>query len=270
MPAAAVPESRHRLEHYAPRAERLLLLTAWLFGAAALAEAVRYLVLLRNRTRLIDPTVLTVSDVLVWVCSVGAAVSALSSAVALAGWLVRLRRQTFARSGTADPRAPLTIAFGCLVPVVNLLWPGVHLTEVASAHDDPRLLRAVRIWWCAWAANGALVAAALLWRTADSLQVEADGVAFTALTDAVAAGVAVLTLSVVRLFDGRDLRGRARLAHRWVVTIDPVVPVIEPVQAGGEPRDADEEAMTEDLRIEHGEQGRSRERDRTQEEVVAK
>ena len=270
VPAPAAPEVHHRLESYAPRAERLLLLTAWLFGAAALAEVARYLVLLRNRTRLIDPTVLAVSDVLVWACSVLAAVCALGSAVALAGWLVRLRRRTFARSGAADPRSPLTIAFGCLVPVVNLLWPGVHLTEVASTHADPRLLRAVRIWWCAWVANGLLVAAALLWRTADSLQAEADGVIFTAFTDAVAAGVAVLTLAVIRLFDGRDLRGRARMAQRWVVTIDPAVPVIEPVQAGGEPRDADEDAMTEDLRIENGEQGRSREQDRLQEEVVAK
>ncbi len=270
VPAPAAPEIHHRLERYAPKVEQLLLITAWLFGAAALAEIARYLILLRNRTRLIDPTVLAVSDAFVWICSVGAAVSAVTAAVALVGWLIRLRRRAFARSGAADPRSPIAIAFGCLVPVVNLLWPGVYLTEAAGAHDDPRLLRAVRIWWFAWVADGLLVAAALLWRTADSLQVEADGVAFTAFTDAVAAGIAVLTLVVVRHFDGRDLRGRARMAHRWVVTIDPAVPVIEPVQAGSEPRDADDRAMTEDLRIDNGEQDRSREQGRLQEEVVAK
>ncbi|MBF6356830.1 DUF4328 domain-containing protein [Nocardia higoensis] len=270
VPAAAAPASHHRVERYAPRAERLLLITASLFGAAALAETVRYLVLLRNRTRLIDPTVLAVSDVLVWICSIGAAVSALTAAVALTGWLVRLRRRAYARSGATDPRSPIAIAFGCLVPVVNLLWPGVYLIEAAGAHEDPRLARAVRIWWFAWVADGLLVAAALLWRTADSLQVQADGVAFTAFTDAFAAGVAVLTLAVVRHFDGRDLRGRARMAHRWVVTVDPAVPVIAPVQAGSEPRDADEDAMTEDRRIDNGEQDRSYEQDRLRKEVVAK
>ncbi len=270
MPAPAAPEARHRLESYAPRAERLLLITAALFGAAALAEIARYLILLRNRTLLIDPTLLAVSDTFVWITSVGAAVCALGAALALAGWLVGRRRRAFARSGTADPRSPITIALGCLVPVVNLLWPGVYLTEAAGAADDPRLVSAVRIWWCAWVGNGLLVAAALLWRTADSLQAEADGVAFTALTDAAAAGVAVLTLAVVRLFDGRDLRGRARTAHRWVATIDPAVPVIEPVQAGSAPRDADEDAMTEDRRIDNGDHDRSREQDRLQEEVVAK
>ncbi|PFX01955.1 hypothetical protein CJ469_03273 [Nocardia farcinica] len=279
LPPPAPAAARSRLDDFASNTERLLILTAWLFGLAALAEVLRYLILLRNRTRLIHPFVLTLSDVFVWATGLAAVVFALGTAVALAGWLIRTRRATYARTGHADPRAPYAILLGCLVPVVNLLWPGVYLAELATATGDPRAERAVRIWWCAWVGNGVLVAAALLWRTADSLQAQADGVAFTALTDAVAAAVAVLTLAVVRLFDGRDLRGRARMARRWVVATDPAVPVIEPVHPGGarreaEPaaaaaRDADdagvtEDRVTEDRQIAHGAE------DRAQEEVVAK
>src|SRR5690606_10858815 len=150
VPAPAVPEAEHGLARWAPRAERLLVLTAALFAAAAVAELGRYLILLRNRTRLIDPWLLKISDVSVWVSSLAAAACALAAAVALAGWLVRLRESVFARSGAADPRSPFVIAFGCLVPVVNLVYPGVYLTETARACDDPRLLPAVRLWWSAW------------------------------------------------------------------------------------------------------------------------
>ncbi|MBF6350050.1 DUF4328 domain-containing protein [Nocardia flavorosea] len=210
-----------------------LLATAVLFGLAAVAELGRYLILLRNRTRLIEPPLLWFSDALVNTAALFALIMALVAAAAALGWLIEVRRAAFAAAGRRDPRSPRTLALGCLIPVVNLIWPGVFLSEILAGRDDPRPLQAVRIWWAVWVLGGLLSVAALFWRTADSLQAEADGVLFTALTDLAAAAVAVLTLWVVRTVEGRDLSGRDRLAHRWVVAVDPATPLIEPVHPSG-------------------------------------
>lgn len=210
-----------------------LLATAVLFGLAAVAEMGRYLILLRNRTRLIEPPLLWFSDALVNIAALFALIMALVAAAAALGWLIEVRRVAFAAGGRRDPRSPRALAVGCLVPVVNLIWPGVFLSEVLAGRADPRPLRAVRIWWAVWVLGGLLSVSALYWRTADSLQAEADGVLFTALTDLAAAAVAVLTLWVVRTVEGRDLRGRDLLVHRWVVAVDPATPLIEPVHPGG-------------------------------------
>lgn len=209
-----------------------LFATAVLFGVAALAEAGRYLILLRNRTRLIEPPLLWFSDALVNTAALFALIMALVAAVATLGWLIEVRRVVFGMEGRSDPRSPRMLALGCLIPVVNLIWPGVFLTEAVSGHTDPRARTAVRIWWAAWVFGGLVTVAALYWRTAESLQAKADGVLFTAFTDAVAAGVAVATLWVVRTIEGRDLRGRSRTARRWVIAVDPATPLIEPVHPG--------------------------------------
>lgn len=206
--------------------------TALLFGVAAVAELGRYLLLLRNRTRLIEPPLLWFSDALVNTSALFALIMALVSAVAALGWLIEVRRVLFAAAGRTDPRSPRLLALGCLVPVVNLVFPGLFLTEVVADRADPRPLRAVRIWWAVWVLGGLVAVAALFWRGADSLQAEADGVLFTAATDALAAAVAVLTLWVMRTIEGRDLRGADRLARRWVIAVDPVEPLIEPVHPG--------------------------------------
>ncbi|MEV0296647.1 DUF4328 domain-containing protein [Nocardia sp. NPDC050710] len=272
-PPAPAEVPRGRLAAFGARVNSLLPVTAGLFALAALGELLRYLILLRNRTRLIDPLVLRISDVLVIGSAVLAMAFALVTAVALVGWLVDARRAAYARSGRRDPRAVRTLALGCLIPVVNLLWPGVFLTEVAAAREEPRALRVIRIWWCAWVFGGGLTIAVLLWRTADSLQVKADGVLFTAFADACAAGIAVLTLWVLRSLDGRDLFGRTRTARRWVVAADPVVPVIEPVHPGAGAaaraatatgRDAADEDMPEDRDTDNGAVNREHE------EVMAK
>lgn len=220
---------RRPLRALADRVYGLLIAVAVVFALAAGAELGRYLILLRNRTQLIEPMLLAVSDALVIGTSLIALILALPAAVGALGWLIGVRRAEYARRERSDPRSMRMLALGCLVPVVNLLWPGVFLTEVVS---EPRAVQAVRIWWSAWVVGGMLSAAALMWRPAGSLQAEADGVLFTALTDAVAAAVAVLTLWAVRVVEGGDLRGRSRTAQRWVVATDPAVPVIEPVQPG--------------------------------------
>ncbi|WP_433681760.1 DUF4328 domain-containing protein [Nocardia sp. CA-119907] len=232
-PVEPATEVQRPLDRLTNRAGALLIATAAVFAIAACAELGRYLILLRNRTRLIPSLLLHFSDVMVWLSALVGLVLGLGCALAMLGWLIETRRTAFAEAGRRDPRSVRMLALGCLIPVVNLLWPGVFLTELVTVRADPRALRAVRIWWLGWLLGAVCTVAALLWRTADSLQAKADGVLFTAFTDLVAAGVAVLTLWVQRSITGRDLFGRTRIARRWVMAVDPVVPVIEPVQPGG-------------------------------------
>ncbi|MBF6178820.1 DUF4328 domain-containing protein [Nocardia otitidiscaviarum] len=235
-----------RWDRLAARVPLLLTVTAGVFLAAGLAELGRYGILLRNRTRLTEPWLLALSDALVYTTALAALLLALVSAVAVVGRLADLRRAAYAEAGQRDPRSSLMLALGCLVPVANLLWPGVFLTEVARRRADPRLLRAVRIWWGVWIGNALMVFGALLWRLPDSLQAEADGVLWTAVTDLVAAGVAVLTLWVLRGCEGLDVLGRPRAGHRWTVATAPAEPVIEPVRPGGSAERAPRAAVGND------------------------
>ncbi|WP_329414804.1 DUF4328 domain-containing protein [Nocardia vinacea] len=232
-PVESASAPQRPLDRLTNRAGALLMATAAVFAIAACAELGRYLILLRNRTRLIPSWLLHISDAMVWLSALVGLALGLITAIAMLGWLIETRRAAFAAAGRRDPRLVRTLALGCLIPVVNLLWPGVFLTETVAVRPDPRTLRAVRIWWVGWVLGAGCTVAALLWRTADTLQAKADGVLFTAFTDLVAAGVAVLTLWVQRSMAGRDLFGRSRTARRWVIAVDPAVPVIEPVQPGG-------------------------------------
>ncbi|MBF6328638.1 DUF4328 domain-containing protein [Nocardia transvalensis] len=248
-PAATVAGRRDPLAWLTERITGLLILTSVLFAVAAIAELGRYLVLLRNRTRLIHPAVLLISDISVYLTSALALAAALATAIAAVGWLRRSRVAAYAGAGQRDPRSLPMLLCGCLIPGVNLLWPGVFLTELITRRGgDLRALRAVRIWWCAWILNGAMVVAALGWHTAGSLQAEADGVIFTVYTDLVAAAVAALSLWVVRLCEGRDLRGRVREPKRWVPAVGPIVQVIEPVEPADESAErASESAVGNDV-----------------------
>lgn len=238
----------------------LLVVTALAFLVAACAEYGRYLILLRNRTKLIPSWLLWISDMSVWVFGVIAPLCALATALALTGWLIEARKARFAAEGRRDPRRRWTLILGCLVPGVNLIWPGVFLTELLGPAPDPRAQRAVRIWWAAWAVSGLILVAATLWRDASTLQAEADGVSFTAFSDLCAAGFVVLTLWTVRLLEGRDLRGEPRSAHRWVMAADPAEVVIAPVQPGAPASGQDDSERADSAGT--GEN--------TQEEVVAK
>ena len=203
-----------RTETAADLAPTLLACTALVFGLSALAEAFRYGVLVVNRVRLVDPLVLAVSDSLVWATGLSAPLVAIAAAVASVCRLVVTRRRVLDARGRTDPRSPRTLAFGVLVPVVNLVMPGVYLTEIADG--DRRTRTAIRLWWAVWVTNGALVVAGVLWRGRDTVQALADGVLLAAVTAAVAAATALLTLHVMRRFDDRDLFGRPQRGARWI------------------------------------------------------
>lgn len=216
-----------RNEAIADLAPTLLVGAAVVFGLAALAEAFRYGLLVFNRTRLVDPLALAVSDAAVWATQVAAPLIALAAAVACALRLIYLRRYIFAERGETDPRPPLALLLGVVVPGVNLALPGVFLTEVAGR--DPRLLRAIRIWWSLWVLDAVLFVVMVLWRQLDTLQARADGVLLAACAAALAAVVALSTLHVVRLLDETDLWGRPLRHRRFTPATGPVYAPIAPI-----------------------------------------
>ncbi|MFD3509908.1 DUF4328 domain-containing protein [Nocardia sp. NPDC058666] len=253
-PAMPAPAPQRPLRGLAAHRDRLLVWTALAFLLAACAEYGRYLILLQNRTRLIPSWLLWFSDATVWIFGLLAPICALVTAVSLVAWLIEARKAVFAAHGRRDPRRRWSLIAGCLVPGVNLVWPGVFLTELIGAKPEPRKLKAVRIWWAAWAFSGLLLIAATLWRDAGTLQAEADGVSFSGFTNLCAAGFAVLTLWTVRTLEGRDLRGQTRSAHRWVMAADPAEVVIAPVEPGAIPEPIDEVERANSGRMEQNSQ----------------
>ena len=232
-PANWQPEPQSRLAVLGAKAVPLLAATAIMFTLAALAEAGRYGILLRNRTRLIDPTLLAVSDATVWATGILAPLLAVAAAVACVGWLRAARQREFQRVDRRDTRSTRILALGCLVPVVNLVFPGVFLEEFTRA-ALPRVRTLIRVWWCAWVFGAVVAVASVLWHFSGSYQGEADSVSFNAFADVVAACVALLTILVIRTIDGHDVLGRRRAPKRWTVATGPARPVIEPVRSAAE------------------------------------
>ncbi|SNT26824.1 DUF4328 domain-containing protein [Rhodococcoides kyotonense] len=220
-PAPRPDEGASRLDRWGNAASGLLVLTGALLLLACVAELVRYGILLYNRTRLVSQTALVASDALVLFAETASIVIGIAAAVASACWLVKRRRDFFARAKSRDPRSTRSIFLGSLIPVVSLVMPGVYLTELVDVRgrsDRSALLRLVRIWWAAWVVNWLLVLGATLWRTRDSLQAQADSVLFSAVLALVAAAVAFLTLRLMRDVESRSFRGMDRPAPtRWVV-----------------------------------------------------
>ncbi|OZD06926.1 hypothetical protein CH275_06845 [Rhodococcus sp. 06-235-1A] len=220
-PAANRPVGR--VEQYAAHAPLLVTVTAMLLLLAVFAEVFRYAILLYNRTRLVSPITLAASDALVYFAQVGGLVVGLFALIASACWLIEQRRLAFAAVGTTDPRSVRWMLLLSMLPLVRIVMPGVYLTEVVrlrgdSGADVHRERSLMGIWWGTWAASNALVIVQLLWNLQNTLQARADGVLLSAFVAAVAAGSAVLTLTVMRRFEGRTLRGSTvARPTRWVM-----------------------------------------------------
>lgn len=233
---APPPERTSASDRFAARAPMLLRLTAVLFVAAALAELARYGLLLVSRTSLIGPVVLALSDAAVWSLGVVAVGFGLVTAVSAVGWLIRARADAFATTGRTDPRRRRTIYLGSLIPVVNLVMPGVFLTEFARA--SPHRLRVEKVvprWWLLWVLDWILLTATALLRLSDGIQARANGVLLSMLTDLVAAALAMTTLAIVHRSQDRTLTGSRRSVTRWTV-----VPPARPVAATAETSEATE------------------------------
>ncbi|WP_182349175.1 DUF4328 domain-containing protein, partial [Tomitella gaofuii] len=142
-PPALEPDPDLKRRSAAASARSTLTVTLVLFVLAAAAEAFRYGLMLRNRSHLVHQTTVAISDATALVLGYAAMVFVVASAVTCTRWLIRVRARTFEAAGEAEPRRTRWMAAGMLVPVVNLVYPGVFLTELAAARrragtDDDR------------------------------------------------------------------------------------------------------------------------------------
>ncbi|MCJ0906947.1 DUF4328 domain-containing protein [Rhodococcus sp. ARC_M6] len=208
------PAFQSRAERMADRLGSLLTIATVLYGLAVFAEIGRYAILVRNQTRLIPQVLLTVSDAAVYFTQLGGLLCAVLAAVAAVCWLLRQRREQYAREKRTDPRSRGEIILGCALPVLNLVMPAMYLLELVRR--DPRGVRLVKIWWGFWAFSGLLLVVNAYWRSRPGLQAMADGVLLSAFIALIAALTAALTLLVVRRIEHKDWRGEPESATRWV------------------------------------------------------
>ncbi|MCQ4120541.1 DUF4328 domain-containing protein [Rhodococcus tibetensis] len=225
-------------ELLADKAATFLIVTAALYALAVPAELGRYGVLVWNRTRLVDSTVLAVSDVAVFFTQAGGMLFTLLSGISGVCWLLRIRRRTFTRARTSDPRSAGEVIVGCAVPGLNLVMPGVFLLEVIRR--DPRAVTLVRAWWAMWVFGAVLLVFNWFWRSRPGLQAMADGVLIAAFTALSAAVTALLALLVLRRLEGRTLKGSKETVTRWVIATDPPS---QPEQPEKKSETADQEAL---------------------------
>ena len=111
------------------------MVTIAAFGLAALVHIVRYVLLIINRSVLLNPVVAWAATWLGVVVSVAALFLLFASAVVLTNWLIARRAAAFKHVGRQEHRPLWALRAGCLVPFVNLAWAPVYVLELASVED---------------------------------------------------------------------------------------------------------------------------------------
>lgn len=198
---------------------------------AALAYAIQYLLLIINRIHLLHTVVSAVGFWFAVVASVAAIMAVILSAVTLTQWLIQRRAAAFTDRGQPETRSVWALRFGCLVPLVNLLWAPVYVIELATLEERyGRLRLPIRGWWIVWA----VTTAAATFATATRWVSDAQGIANNTAAMAVTYLLALITVRMLAtVLDGFG-RSRAALpAHRWVVVADDRPETLESV--GSEP-----------------------------------
>lgn len=192
-------------------------------GIAALVHALIYLLMIINRTRLLNPLIAGGAVVLERLAGLAALGAVLYCAVVLTRWLLARRAAAFARQRLPDSRPTWALRAGCLVPLVNLAWAPVFVMELARREDRlARLRKPIVVWWGVWAAatGAAIFATATSW--ADSAQWIGNNTVATICAYLLGLAAVVAAAKVVEGFEQRSI---GRPAHHWVVVAD------EPQQA---------------------------------------
>lgn len=184
-------------------------------GAAALMHVVRYILLLINRTVLLNPWVAIAGSWLGVAASVVALFTVLAVAIVLTNWLIARRAAAYHRAGTTDPRRRWVLWVGCLVPVVNMFLAPVFVTEMATAENRMSALRRpIGIWWSIWAVSGLVV----IWSIAGMFATDPQGIADSTEVTVIAYLMGMLALAtVLRVYHTFERTQADAPAHRWVV-----------------------------------------------------
>ncbi|KWX56861.1 DUF4328 domain-containing protein [Mycobacterium sp. NAZ190054] len=194
---------------------RTLVVTTAVLGAAAFVHLVRYILLIINRSVLLNPWI---AGAATWggvAVSVVAAFMTVASVIVLMNWLIARRASAFAHHGHQEPRPGWALRLGCLVPFVNLLWAPVFVIELAGTEGRLRWLqRSILLWWLLWVASTVVSVFAI----ATSFTADPQGIADNTVTTIVAylvAGAALL--AALRVFLGFERQPVERPSHRWVM-----------------------------------------------------
>ncbi|PQP49624.1 MULTISPECIES: DUF4328 domain-containing protein [Mycolicibacterium] len=191
-----------------------LVATMAVLGAAAFVHVVRYVLLIVNRSVLLNPWI---AGAATWggvAVSVVAVFLTVASLVVLTNWLIARRSAAFAHQGHRDPRSAWVLRLGCLTPFVNLFWAPVYVMELADAEGRQRWLhRPIVVWWLFWVASTTVSTFAF----ATSFTADAQGIADNTVTTIVAyLFAAAALLSALRVFLGFERQPVQRPSRRWV------------------------------------------------------
>lgn len=204
-------------------------------GIAVLVHVVRYVLLIINRSTLLNPVVAVAAVWLGVVASVAAIVAVTGCAIVLTQWLIARRAAAFRHIGRPEPRPGWALWAGCLVPLVNVAWAPVYVIELATIEDHyARLRKPILLWWTVWIASTAVS----IFAVATSRAQDSQGIGDNTLTMMFAYLLAMLTVAAAgRIFEGFERKPIERPAHRWVVVGDdrpPAPASLETVELEGQ------------------------------------
>ena len=193
----------------------MLKATAIAFGVAALAYLVRYILLIINRTTLLNPPLAISAEWFGILAGAVAFVIAIVCWVVLTWWLVARRAAVFAHRGIPDPRPQWALWVGCLVPGLNLVWAPVFVVDTATLEDIYyRQRKPIIVWSAFWVLSAAVSLFALF----TSFTQEPQGIADNHVTTIFACLMALATvLCLTRVYRGFESKPVTRLTHRWVM-----------------------------------------------------
>ena len=195
-----------------------LLSTMVVLGVAALVHVARYVLLIVNRSVLLNKVVAFAATWVSVLASVVAMFMVVASAVVLANWLISRRAAAFAHHRRDDPRPIWALRAGCLVPLVNLFWAPVFVIELAGVEERLKWLRRpIVVWWIVWIFSTAVSGFSI----ATSFTQDPQGIADNTVTTIVAylLGLAALLLAM-KVFLGFERQPVEQPAKRWVIVRD--------------------------------------------------
>jgi hypothetical protein len=196
-----------------------LITTVILLGLAALLYVGRYVLLVVNRDVLLNSIVAWLGT---WVpvgVSVAAIIAVVASAVLLTQWLVARRAAVFKRFDEGDPRGVRAMQAGCLVPLVNLVWPLTYFVELAKAEDKyDRLRKLIWTWGATFLVSTVVSVYCFVTRFfAHDTQAVANNTISFVVANVIAMAAAVVTMRLVSGFASLPVE---RAVRRWLVVAD--------------------------------------------------
>ena len=196
----------------------VLVATMAVLGAAALVHLARYVLLIINRSVLLNKVVAFAATWLGVLVSVIALFMVVASLVVLTNWLIARRAAAYAHYRRDDPRRPSSLRLGCLVPLVNLFWAPVFVIELAGVEErQSTMRRPIVLWWIVWVFSYAVS----IFSIATSFTSDAQGIADNTVTTIVAYLLTLATLLLaLKVFLGFERQPVERPSKRWVIVRD--------------------------------------------------